>query len=317
MTVPPIYMTPGTNFHDLNLDWLLAQMKQLTEEWEAEEEIIDGLPAEINQYFIDHGLPATITSAISTAVDAEALIRSNADTTLAGRCTTLETNAGTMQSAIAANAGNISTLQTGLANEITARGNADTALGARCTALEEAVDGLSGAIRLNPKEDGGTSGAYFTAATPGDTLDITSPASGTNWYYKFYDADPYEIFSVSNFLMASGTQCVMFLDANNVVLAVISSTYGSSSTAIQVGMYAIAPPNTTKILVQGTYGSNYNKKFVYRGMLSPYSRIMFGGGILPGSAAANYVWKYYRADYQQDESSPVYPFEQFKWMIPT
>lgn len=24
---------PGTNFHDLNLDWLLDQMKQLREEW--------------------------------------------------------------------------------------------------------------------------------------------------------------------------------------------------------------------------------------------------------------------------------------------
>lgn len=25
---------PGTNFHDLNLDWLLDQMKQLREEWD-------------------------------------------------------------------------------------------------------------------------------------------------------------------------------------------------------------------------------------------------------------------------------------------
>ena len=25
---------PGTNFHDLNLDWLLSEMKKLREEWE-------------------------------------------------------------------------------------------------------------------------------------------------------------------------------------------------------------------------------------------------------------------------------------------
>ena len=25
---------PGTNFHDLNLDWLLDEMKKLREEWE-------------------------------------------------------------------------------------------------------------------------------------------------------------------------------------------------------------------------------------------------------------------------------------------
>ena len=317
MPVPPIYQTPGTNFHDLNLDWLLAQMKQLVEEWEAEEEIIDGLPAEINQYFVDNGVPQVITDAITTAVAGEATIRERDDGTLAGRCTSLESSVTTMQGTISTNSGNISTLQTGLSTETGARERADTALSGRCDTLDAAIALVSGPIRLNPKEDGGTQGAYFTAAIPGDTLDITSPTSSTNWYYKFYDADPYEIFSISNTVMATGTQCVMFLDANNVVLAVVPSTYTSSSTAIQVGMYAIAPPNTTKILVQGTYGLNYNKKFVYRGMLSPYSRIMFGGAVLPGSAAANYVWMYQRADYQADASSPNYPFEQFLWKIPT
>ncbi len=34
---------PGTNFHDLDLDWLLEQVKNLLEEWEEMKSAIDEL----------------------------------------------------------------------------------------------------------------------------------------------------------------------------------------------------------------------------------------------------------------------------------
>ena len=40
---------PGTNFHDLNLDWLLDQMKQLREEWDEFRRLYPPYVAEIHE----------------------------------------------------------------------------------------------------------------------------------------------------------------------------------------------------------------------------------------------------------------------------
>ena len=347
--IPPIYQTPGTNFHDLNLDWILSQMKTMEQgwdeiraEWNAEQEIIDQIPDNINAYFTAHGIPDVFTAAITNAVSGEATARQQADAALGTRIDNeitarqqadtglsdrINAEQSARQTAVSGVQGNVDelagvvsghttaiyNLSSALATETAQRTAQDTALDGRLTTVETAIVGLQGAVRLYPMEDPNAVHGSYAARNPGEIVDFATYTASENFRATVYPAAPYEMFSISNVQMGQAP-CAMFLDEDNRVLASVSYTYQSG--ALQLGIYAVAPPNTAKILVQGNYRSSNPvgiKKYVFRGLVSPFARVMFGGETVPASSAIGYVWKYARRDYQDPVLSTVYPFEVYEW----
>ena len=83
---------------------------------------------------------------------------------------------------------------------------------------------------------------------------------------------------------------------------------------MRIGEYLIAPPNTAKVIVQVNNGSR-NNRYMYRGMLSPYARLMFGGGAAPDVQTATALeFRYVREDYTNTAQNINYPFETFQWV---
>lgn len=351
-----IYETPGTNFHDLNLDWLISKMKELITEWAATEQdwagvqtIINGWPATFDAYYRQpgHQLPETITNeaqrVANAAVEEEAGLREGEDDRLSGeietqehridnalpRITALETGL-TAETTARTNAdttmaGNISTLTTNLNQEIERATAADAGLDSRLDAAEEAIQGLEGAVRLNPTVSPDYVNQAFALThtsdasqrrNPGDSISLSEPSAANNFRGKIFTAEPFEIFSVSGYNNTSNVPMVTFLDANDVILAMQGNTYGQNPS-FRNGYLVIAPPNTAKILVQlYAPGNNIGSKYVYRGALSPYSRIMFGGSAVPSVATNGRQFQYVREDYQTAQMT-VYPYETFRWVATT
>lgn len=342
-----IYETPGTNFHDLNLDWLISKMKELITEWAATEQdwagvqaIIDGWPATFDEYYSDptHQLPETITGAISTAVAGEATARNQAiatseartasaiNTAISGEVTARNNAIDAAKTALRGDiATAISNNNTTVVNPIARSVQTEQAraegveagLDSRLDAAEEAILGLEGAVRLDPADspdvaNGGYPLANAQVYRVGDMVDLSEPASDTSFRAKIFTASPYEIFSVSGNSATSNIPLIAFLDANDILLAVGPAT--TNATGFRSGRYCIAPPATAKIIIQ-EYKSYHASTYVYRGMLSPYSRIMFGGTQVPSVASGGKVFKYHRYD-ALSRQDITYPFECFQWENP-
>ena len=347
-----IYETPGTNFHDLNLDWLISKMKELITEWAATEQdwegvqaIINGWPATFDAYYRQpgHQLPETITNeaqrVANAAVEEEAGLREEEDDRLSDeidekiaqevidRDNAIDTAKTELQGDIAtAISNNNTTVVNPIAQSVqTEQARAERVeegLDSRLDAAEEAILGLEGAVRLDPTVDPDYVNQAFplihsTDASqrrnPGDQINLSEPIASSNFRGKIYDAAPYEIFSVSGYNNTTNVPMVTFLDANNVILAMVGNTYPQNPT-FRNGWLVIAPPNTAKILVQlYVYQGSIGSKYIYRGMLSPYSRIMFGGSAVPSVTTNGRQFQYVREDYQTAQMT-VYPFESFRWV---
>ena len=346
-----IYETPGTNFHDLNLDWLISKMKELITEWAATEQdwagvqtIINGWPATFDAYYRQpgHQLPETITNeaqrVANAAVEEEAGLREGEDDRLSGEIETQEHRIDNALPRIAAletglteettertnadttMAGNISTLTTNLNQEIERATTADAGLDSRLDAAEEAILGLEGAVRLDPADSPDVaSGAYAIlggggAQRVGETLNISEPGSG-NFRAKIFNAAPFEVFCVRGNTASGNVPLCIFLDTNNVILGIGPSTTGAATARFGIMYYA--PQNTAKVIFQeNKTASTKAATYFYRGMLSPYSRIMFGGpDTVPNVTTGGRVFKYVREDTQSAQGL-TYPLETFQWVAP-
>lgn len=338
-----LYENPGTNFHDLNLDWLIGKMKEVLLQWAATEAdwagvqaIINSLPASIDAYYSDPEHPREVPTAwtdqaqqlVDAAVQEEAQYREDEDDRLSGEMSEAiaqevinRNNAITAavgqaeqyaDAAIAANNTSVVNPIIGdLSQEAQTREEMDTELDSRLDSVEAAIVGLQGAVRLDPYTTSGAIQGNYDRVYPGTMLDLANYTQSSSWRAAVYDAEPYEIFSLSWKVIASATDAVVFLDTNNVVLARINASYTGQ---IRLGRYVIAPPNTAKVLVQVNSASQ-NTRYMYRGMLSPYARLMFGGGSVPDAQTATALeFRYVRNDYTNVEQQINYPFETFQWV---
>lgn len=351
-----IYETPGTNFHDLNLDWLIGKMKELIaqwaeteQDWEGVQAIIDSLPASIDAYYSDPEHPRDVPTSwtdqaqqlVDTAVNEEAAIREDEDDRLSGEMeeaiaqevtnrnnaigTALQAAKDYADAAITANNTTVvNPISTAVTNETARAEGVEEGLDTRLDAVEAAVVGLQGAVRLDPtvSPDYVNQGFALTHTTdqsqrryPGDTITLSEPTTANNFRGKIYPAEPFEIFTVSGYNNTTNVPLVTFLDQNDVILAIQGNTY-AQNPAFRNGFLVIAPPNTAKILVQlYAPSNNIGSKYVYRGALSPYSRIMFGGSAVPSVATNGKQFQYVRDDYQTANLT-VYPYETFRWVTP-
>ena len=341
-----LYENPGTNFHDLNLDWLIGKMKEVLQQWAATEAdwagvqaIIDSLPAAIDAYYSDPEHPREVPTAwtdqaqqlVDAAVQEEAQYREEEDDRLSdemdeaiaqevvNRNNAITTAVGQAEqyadAAIAANNTSVvNPIATAVSDEATARAAADTELDGRLDAVEAAVLELNGAVRLYPPNMQNAIHGNFARLDPGSTLDPTSYGENEAWRAYFFPAEPFEIFSVNCMTLATGIACVTFLDANYVVLANLTSTYSTATATWRPGAILYAPRNTAYILVQGNYGTRANQKLVYRGYIPPHSRTMFCQSTTP-NITGNPVFKYVRNDYTNEQQQISYPFESFRWAL--
>ena len=72
MPLPPLYQTPGTNFHDVNLDWIINQVKNCIAEWtatKAEWTATQEAWTELQQYVQDYFTNLDVDAAISAKID--------------------------------------------------------------------------------------------------------------------------------------------------------------------------------------------------------------------------------------------------------
>ena len=342
-----LYENPGTNFHDLNLDWLIGKMKELIaqwaeteQDWEGVQAIIDSLPASIDAYYSDPEHPRDVPTSwteqaqqlVDAAVTEEAGYREDEDDRLSDEITegiaqevTNRNNAiGTALQqakdyADAAITSNNTTVVNPIAQSVqTEKARAEgveAGLDTRLDTVEAAVVGLQGAVRLVPSDNPDVAnGAYSTAGglAVGDVLNLEEPGSGA-FRAKIFTASPFEVFCVSGNSTSSNVPLVIFLDTNNTVLAIGDTSTGPANARFGVMYYA--PPNTAKIICQ-EYRSSSAATYFYRGILSPYSRIMFGGpNTLPNITTGGRVFKYTRED-KQSQQGLTYPFEMFKWSTP-
>ena len=75
MPIPPLYQTPGTNFHDVNLDWIINQVKNCIAEWtetKAEWAATQEAWTEFQEYVRDYFANLDVDQAISDKIDAMA-----------------------------------------------------------------------------------------------------------------------------------------------------------------------------------------------------------------------------------------------------
>lgn len=256
---------PGTNYHDLNLNWLLGQMKNCLAEWETTKGQWTALAANnaefkayVTNYLTNLDLTQEVSDKINSMVE---------DGTLLQILTEDEGDGSPLSDTVGEWLAAHITQETGYVIDDTLTVQAAAAdakaAGDAITDLRGAITDITGNARIEYT----IQNAYYNTSTIGAVVSATTASN--NFEAVMLDCSPGDVFTINGQGGSSG-RLWAFLDEDNKVIE------RAVTVNVVEGCVIIAPPNSSKLVINN-HKVNRPNDYSYYGDIIRYSAIVGNG----------------------------------------